>query len=172
MNLELNGHRITLGPKALAFIETNMRGMGEVYCRDQLELWLAGGKVGPDVTITGPERFVPKGNEIGIPMKAGVAPASVAESKTGSKEPLPVASAAPADLYEPVGTMPQRGDRVVCLINPKYSYPWVNRLHEEGARFASEYGTFEVRDGEFNRYDDRGWRILKRQAPPARKEAK
>lgn len=68
------------------------------------------------------------------------------------------------DPYEPIGTVPIVGDRVVCLINPRDSYPWVSRIHEEGARFASDDGVFEVRDCEFRRYDDRAWRILKRKA--------
>lgn len=117
MNIELNGHKITLGPKALAFIETNMRGMGEVYCRDQLALWLTGGKVDADVTITGPARFVAVGNEIGIP-KAGAEARERGSVPTGSTEPLPVASAAPAEAapngvpIEPYGAMPAKGDLV------------------------------------------------------------
>lgn len=90
----------------------------------------------------------------------GAAPRSREGEKT-------LAAPSSDDLYEPVGTMPMVGDRVVCLINPCDSYPWVSRIHEEGARFASDDGVFEVRDCEFRRYDDRAWRILKRKPATA-----
>lgn len=108
MNLELNNHKITLGPKALAFVETAYRAKGEcldqcaaIYCRDQLELWLAGGKCDPDVTVIGPARFVAKGNEIGLPKKAGAGGIAGSVGLPASGKPLPVASAAPADSEWP-----------------------------------------------------------------------
>jgi len=126
MNLELNNHKITLGPRALAHVETMkspyFEDAAKVYAQNELERWCAGGKVGPDVTISGPERFVPMGNEIGIPMmpeRIGLieptqsankvlADANAHLAKRAAKmTELPVASAAPADSEWPKWIMCQ-----------------------------------------------------------------
>jgi len=107
MNLTVNDYKITLGPRALAHVETMkspyFEDAAKVYAQNELERWCAGGKVGPDVTISGPERFVPRYNELGLPMmpKAGAEACERAERETGSTEPLPVASAAPVDSEWP-----------------------------------------------------------------------
>lgn len=129
MNLEIQGHTITLGPKALAFIETAYRAKGEyldqcaaIYCHDQLALWLAGGKCDPDVTIEGPARFVARYNELGLPMmpeKIGLLEPTQSANKwlaevneqlaerAKKMSDVPVASAAPADSEWPKWIMCQ-----------------------------------------------------------------
>lgn len=103
MQLEINNYKITLGPRALAHVETMkspyFEDAAKVYAQNELERWCAGGKVGPDVTISGPERFVPRYNEIGLPVmpKAGAGGVAGPVDLPASGKPLPVASAAPAD---------------------------------------------------------------------------
>lgn len=47
MNLTINGYKVTLGPRALAHIETMkspyFEDAAKVYAHDELERWCAGG---------------------------------------------------------------------------------------------------------------------------------
>lgn len=129
MNLTINGYKITLGPRAPAHVETMkspyFEDAAKVYAQNELERWCAGGKVGPDVTISGPERFVPRYNEIGLP----VMPKAGAGKNAEAKDAVAPVSAAPAEdntvlrvapngiAIEPYGTLPVKGDSVFACFD-------------------------------------------------------